>query len=73
MLIWYVFDMVCFSPVGYLTGEKHTISTFVDQTHIQRTRPRSKAVFLKTSLPMYVYSNAYIRILIFISIVLDLL
>ena len=31
------------------TGEKHTISTLVDQTHIQRTRPRRKTVFLKTS------------------------
>ena len=27
--------MVCFSPVGY--GEKHTISTFVDQTHNLKT------------------------------------
>ena len=31
--------MVCLSPVGYMvfspTGDKHTISTFVDQTHIQ--------------------------------------
>ena len=26
----------------YPTGEKHTISTFVDQTHIQRTRPHRK-------------------------------
>ena len=24
----------------YPTGNKHTISIFVDQTHIQRTRPR---------------------------------
>ena len=34
--------------------KKHTISTFVDQTHIQRTRPhRKKQVFFrKTSLPM---------------------
>ena len=32
------------------TGDKHTISTFVDQTHIQRTRPRRKTVFFKTSL-----------------------
>ena len=41
-LIWYVcrlWDMVL-----------HTISTFVDQTHIQRTRPRKKTVFFKTSL-----------------------
>ena len=33
-------DMVCFSPVSYSikspypTGDKHTISTFVDQTHL---------------------------------------
>ena len=32
------------------TGDKHIISTFVDQTHIQRTRPRRKTVFFKTSL-----------------------
>ena len=28
----------------YPTGDKHTISTFVYQTHIQRTRPRRKTV-----------------------------
>ena len=27
--------------------DKHTISTFVDQTHIQHTRPRRKTVFSK--------------------------
>ena len=33
--------MVCLSPMGYgvATGNKHTISIFVDQTHIQHTRP----------------------------------
>ena len=36
--------MVCLSPVGlntiYPTGDKHTISTFVDQTHLPfRTLP----------------------------------
>ena len=49
------------------TGEKHTISTFVDQTHIQCTRPRrKKAVFFKTSLPVlskvvveFYWSNKY--------------
>ena len=34
----------------YPTDDKHTISTFVNQTHIQRTRPRRKTVFFKTSL-----------------------
>ena len=29
---------------------KHNISTFVDQTHIQRTRPRRKTVFSKLVL-----------------------
>ena len=34
-----------------LTGEKHTISTLVDQTHIQLTHQRSKnRIFFKTSL-----------------------
>ena len=33
------------------TGE-NTISTFVDQTHIQRTRQCRKTFFFKTSLPM---------------------
>ena len=55
--------MVCFSPVGYACGiwciahipqaNKHTISTFVNQTHIQCTRPRRKTVFFKTSLPAF--------------------
>ena len=36
----------------YPTGDKHTISTFVDQTHIQRTRPHRKNSFFKTSLPV---------------------
>ena len=41
------------------TSAKHhiprvtNISTFVDQTHIQRTRPRRKTVFFKTSLPLF--------------------
>ena len=38
------------SLTPYPTGDKHTISTFVDQTHIQRTRPRRKTVFFRTSL-----------------------
>ena len=41
---------VCYIP--YPIGEKHTISTFVDQTHIQRTRPHRKTVSFKTSLPV---------------------
>ena len=36
----------------YPTGKKHTISTSVDQTHIQLTRPHSKIFFFKTSLPV---------------------
>ena len=51
----YKVDMVCLSPVGY--GTKHHIPhrqtyhiNLVDQTHIQRTRPRRKTVFFKTSL-----------------------
>ena len=59
--------MVCLSPVAcsderltletsaktpYLTGDKHNISTFVDETYIQRTCPRRKTVFFKTSLPV---------------------
>ena len=40
---------VSYTP--YPTGEKHTISTFVDQTHIQLTRQhRKKTSFFKTSL-----------------------
>ena len=31
-LIWYVCPLW---DMGYLTGDKHTISTFVDQTHIK--------------------------------------
>ena len=34
----------------YPIGEKHTISTFVDQAHIQRTRPRRKKFFSKLVL-----------------------
>ena len=53
--------MICLSPVGY--GVKlYTIShrqqtyhiTFVDQTNIQRTRPRRKTVFFKTSLKAHI-------------------
>ena len=33
------------SHTPYPTGDKHTISTFVDQTHIQRIRPRRKTFF----------------------------
>ena len=41
----------------YPTGDKHTISTFVDQTHIQRTHPRRQNSFLfKTSLPVKLVS-----------------
>ena len=53
--------MVCFSPVGFdalllyytsnPTGEKHTISTFVDQTRIQLTCQRRKNSF--ASLPVW--------------------
>ena len=30
------------------------LSTFADQTHIQRSRPRRKTVFFKTSLPVFI-------------------
>ena len=53
-------DMVCLSPVGF--GVKLTFralalrrSNLVDQTHIQRTRPRRKTVFFKTSLRVLSY------------------
>ena len=62
--------MVCFSPMGY--GEKYTISTFADQTHIQRTRPRRKTVFLKTSLSLklkYPTEAQMLIVLSYISIV----
>ena len=37
-----------------LTGEKHTIPTFADQTHIQLTCQRRKTQFIfKTSLPVF--------------------
>ena len=49
--------MVCLSPVGYgvqLNTISHRRQTYhinlVDQTHIQRTRPRRKTAFFKTSL-----------------------
>ena len=42
--------MVLVMVVVVVTGEKHTISTFVNQTHIQRTRPAEKTVFFNTSL-----------------------
>ena len=45
-----------FSP--HPTGKKHTISTFVYQTHIQRTRPCRKTVFFKTSLPGFFNGRA---------------
>ena len=51
--------MVSLPPVGYSpgtpypTGDKYTISAFVDRTHIQRlAHLRRKAVFFKTSLPV---------------------
>ena len=44
--------MVCFDEGVMLeTSAKHHIPTFVDQTHVQRTRPCRKTVFFKTSLP----------------------
>ena len=55
-------DMVCLSPVGY--GVKtifHRRQTYhinlVDQTHIQRTRPRRKTVFFKTTLRVFITTN----------------
>ena len=42
--IWCLADVSSVSP-PYPTGDKHIISTFVDKTHIQRTRPRRKTVF----------------------------
>ena len=49
-------DMVCLSPVGYGTIS-HRRQTYhinlVDQTHVQRTRPRRKTVFFKTSLQVF--------------------
>ena len=47
-----VYTSITCSQTPYHTGDKHTISTFVDRTHIQRTRPRRKTVFVKTSLPV---------------------
>ena len=35
------------SKTPYSTGEKHTIATFVDQTHILLTRPRRKNSFFQ--------------------------
>ena len=43
--------------VGYTpnhTGEKHTISSFVDQSRIQFTRQFRKTAFFKTSLSVFV-------------------
>ena len=59
LLIWYEFPSLLqrrantqnVSKTPYPTGDKHTISTFVDQTHIQCTRPRRS--FFKTSLPVF--------------------
>ena len=52
-------DMVCLSPVGY--GISHRRQTYhidlVDLTHIQRTRPRRKTVFFKTSLRVFIHKN----------------
>ena len=42
---------VSYTP--YPTAEKHTISTFVDQTYIQRTRPRRKTVFSKLAFQSF--------------------
>ena len=39
------------------TGEKHTISTFVDLTRMQRTRQRRKNIFFKTSLQVFSLST----------------
>ena len=41
---------VSYTP--YPTDEKHSLSTFVDQTYIQLTRRRKKTFFFQTSLPI---------------------
>ena len=46
---------VSYTP--YPTGEKHIISTFVDQTRIQLTRQRRKNSFFKTSLTVFMYMH----------------
>ena len=46
----------------YPTGNKQTISTFVDQTHIQRTRPRRKTVFFKTSLQEFILGSTSVEL-----------
>ena len=48
--IWCLADVSSVSPSSEQSATIHTISTFVDQTHIQRSRPRRKTVFFKTSL-----------------------
>ena len=49
--IWCLADVSSVSP---LSEQTDTILTFVDQTHIQRIRPRrKKQFFFKTSLPVF--------------------
>ena len=70
-LMWYVCRL--WYVVIYPTGDKHTLSTFVDQTHIQRTRLRRKTVCFKTSLPVImtnlsqlsVYEACVLRVLLY--------
>ena len=53
--------MVCLSPVGYgATGNKHTISTFVDQTHIQLVSICQCTVFC--NIHFLVFINIEIRL-----------
>ena len=47
---WYGMFVAC--GIWCLADYKHNISTFVDQTHIQHTRPRRKTVLFKTILPI---------------------
>ena len=52
--IWCLADV---SSVNPSSEQRRTISTFVDHTHIQRTRPRRKTVFFKTSLPVFIITT----------------
>ena len=45
---------VSYTP--YSTGDRHTISTFVDKTHIQRTCPRRKQFFSKLVFQCKIYT-----------------
>ena len=54
------------SKTPYPTDDKHTISTFVDQTHIQRTRPRRKTVLFKTSLRVLILNCLSLQLRLYV-------